>query len=335
MREIRSRRRAVRLSALAGLVAVLVAVAAGCGGGGGGSSNTTTGNSSVSGSVKFWGIWAADGAEGVPEGDRRLPQAVPERHGHLRVEGQRHPDGAVDRDCRRQPARHGRRRAAGPREAARAAGEAEADQLRASRRSARNFTPAWEELGEVNGKLYALLYKAVEQIDPLVQRQRPQAGRGRRAEDVVADGQRGQDDQGVGHTRVLALRSERVDPHRHLREPLPPQVGAGEVRPAQRPPDQVDRSDGDQVAAGHGSGRRRHREHLWRYERRSTDRLPDVRGLHVRGSAEGGVQPPGRLREPRDPPGDEGEGRGRTSTSSRSRRSPPGRTRRPSRRAAT
>ena len=59
MREIRSRDRAVRLTALAGVVAVLLAVAAGCGGGGGGSSNTTTGNSSVSGSVKFWGIWAA------------------------------------------------------------------------------------------------------------------------------------------------------------------------------------------------------------------------------------------------------------------------------------
>ena len=60
MREIRSRDRAVRLTALAGVVAVLVAVAAGCGGGGGSNNNSTsTGNSSVSGSVKFWGIWAA------------------------------------------------------------------------------------------------------------------------------------------------------------------------------------------------------------------------------------------------------------------------------------
>ena len=59
MRETRSRSWVVQMTALAGVVAVLVAVAAGCGGGGGGSSNTTTGNSSVSGSVKFWGIWAA------------------------------------------------------------------------------------------------------------------------------------------------------------------------------------------------------------------------------------------------------------------------------------
>ena len=60
MREMGSRNRVVRLAALAGVVAALVAVAAGCGGGGNKSGGgTSTGNSSVSGSVKVWGIWSA------------------------------------------------------------------------------------------------------------------------------------------------------------------------------------------------------------------------------------------------------------------------------------
>ena len=308
MREIRSRRRAVRLAALAGLVAVLVAVAAGCGGGGGGSSNTTTGNSSVSGSVKFWGIWAAT--------EQKAFQKV--------IDGfhKQYPNVTVTYSSKGNdiPTVLSTAIAGGnPPDMADVAQPGLVKQLVQQGK----LKPITYAHSTIAGQLHAGVGEAgrgqrqglraplqgVEQVDPLVQRQRPQAGRGRRAEDVVADGQRGQDDQGVGHTRVLALRSERVDPHGHLREPLPPQVGAGEVRPAQRPPDQVDRSDGDQVAAGHGSGRRRHREHLWRHERRAADRLPDVRRLHVRDSAEGGVQPPGRLREPRDPPGDEGEAR--------------------------
>jgi alpha-glucoside transport system substrate-binding protein len=55
--------RAARLTALAAVTAGVVAVAAGCGGGGGGATSTTTptttSNASVKGSVKFWGIWAA------------------------------------------------------------------------------------------------------------------------------------------------------------------------------------------------------------------------------------------------------------------------------------
>ena len=78
---------------------------------------------------------------------------------------------------------------------------------------AANFSPAWEKLGEVNGKVYALLYKASNKSTLLVQRQRPQAGGRPGAEDLVAADQRRQDDQGVGHTCLLALRSERLDPH--------------------------------------------------------------------------------------------------------------------------
>ncbi len=57
--------RAARLTALAAVTAGIVAVAAGCGGGGGGGATstattaTTTSNASVKGSIKFWGIWAA------------------------------------------------------------------------------------------------------------------------------------------------------------------------------------------------------------------------------------------------------------------------------------
>ena len=55
------RARAARLTAVAAVVAVVLTLAAGCGGGGssGSSTTTTSANTSVSGSVKFWGIWSA------------------------------------------------------------------------------------------------------------------------------------------------------------------------------------------------------------------------------------------------------------------------------------
>ena len=224
----------MRLAALAGVVAVLVAVAAGCGGGGGGSSSTTTGNSSVSGSVKFWGIWAATEQKAfqkVIDGFHKQYPNVTVTYSSkgndiptvlsTAIAGGNPPDMAdiAQPGLMKQLVQQGKLKPI----------------TYAQSTIASNFSPAWEDLGKVNGKLYALLFKASNKstlwynVNVL-----KQAGVNA-AEDVVADGQRRQDDQGVGHTRVLALRGERVDPHRHLREPLSPQVGAGEVRRSSAP----------------------------------------------------------------------------------------------------
>ncbi len=209
-------------------------------------------NTSVSGTVTFWGIWAATEQKRVPEGDRRLPQAVPERHGHLHsrrattcptvlstaIAGGNPPDMA---DIA-QP---------GLDEAVRAAAQAEADHVRAVDDRQQLLTGVGEP-GQGQRQAVRAPLQGVQQVDPLVQRERPQAGRCQAAEDVVADDQRRQDDQGVRNACVLALWGERLDPHRHLREHLSPHVGAEQVRRALGPPDQVDRLDGDQGAPGHG-----------------------------------------------------------------------------------
>jgi alpha-glucoside transport system substrate-binding protein len=159
VREIRSRNRAVRLAVLAGVVAVLVAVAAGCGGGGGKSGGTTTGNSSVKGSVKFWGIWAATEQKAfqkVIDGfHKQYPNVTVtyQSKGNdiptvlsTAISGGNPPDMAdvAQPGLVKQLVQQGKLKPityAKP-----AIGD--------------NFSPAWEKLGEVNGKLYALLYKA-------------------------------------------------------------------------------------------------------------------------------------------------------------------------------
>ncbi|HEX3238281.1 MAG TPA: extracellular solute-binding protein [Gaiellaceae bacterium] len=160
MREIRSSRRAARLAALAGVLAVLVAVAAGCGGGGGGNSNsTTTGNSSVSGSIKFWGIWAANEQKAFQKVIDGFHQQYPNvtvtysSKGNdiptvlsTAIAGGNPPDMAdvAQPGLVKQLVQQGKLK---PINYAKSAIGA-------------NFSPAWEKLGEVNGKLYALLYKA-------------------------------------------------------------------------------------------------------------------------------------------------------------------------------
>ena len=97
------------------------------------------------------------------EGLRRVIDAFkkkyPGRQGQLQA-GRRQPaDGALDRGRGRQPARHGRHRPAGPRQAVRRQGRAEADHLRRPVLAA-NFAPSWLALGTFDGKLYGLVFKA-------------------------------------------------------------------------------------------------------------------------------------------------------------------------------
>jgi alpha-glucoside transport system substrate-binding protein len=158
VREMGRRNRAVSLAALAGVVAVLVAVAAGCGGGGG-SSSTTTGNSSVSGSVKFWGIWAAT--------EQKAFQKV--------IDGfhKQYPNVTVTYSSKGNdiPTVLSTAIAGGnPPDMADIAQPGLMKQLvqqkhlkpitYADSAIAGNYSPAWEDLGKVNGKLYAFLYKA-------------------------------------------------------------------------------------------------------------------------------------------------------------------------------
>jgi ABC-type glycerol-3-phosphate transport system substrate-binding protein len=152
------RNRAVRLAALAVVVAVLVAVTAGCGGGGS-KKSTTTGNSSVSGSVKFWGIWAATEQKAfqkVIDGFHKQYPKVTVTYASkgndiptvlsTAIAGGNPPDMAdvAQPGLVKQLVQQGKLKPINYAQSTIAA----------------NFSPAWENLGKVNGKLYALLYKA-------------------------------------------------------------------------------------------------------------------------------------------------------------------------------
>jgi ABC-type glycerol-3-phosphate transport system substrate-binding protein len=149
----------VRLTAIAGVVAVLVAVAAGCGGGGGSSNSTSTGNSSVSGSVKFWGIWAATEQKAfqkVIDGFHTQYPNVNVTYASkgndiptvlsTAIAGGNPPDMAdiAQPGLMKQLVQQGHLKPI----------------TYAQSAIAGNFSPAWEDLGKVNGKLYGLLYKA-------------------------------------------------------------------------------------------------------------------------------------------------------------------------------
>jgi alpha-glucoside transport system substrate-binding protein len=160
VREIRSRKRAVRLAALAGVVAALAVVTAGCGGGGGSKSGgTTTGSSSVKGTVKFWGIWAATEQKAfqkVIDGfHKQYPNVTVtyQSKGNdiptvlsTAIAGGNPPDMAdvAQPGLVKQLVQQGKLKPI----------------TYAKPTISDNFSSAWEKLGEVNGKDYALLYKA-------------------------------------------------------------------------------------------------------------------------------------------------------------------------------
>ena len=125
--------------------ASLAFAAAGCGGsddGGGGAE----GSEDVTRIDLDHGDLGRRGAEVVPGRDRRLQRAVPERHGQVHVRRRQPRAAALDRDRRRQPARHRRDRPAGPDGGLRGAGRDQVDrrparqdrrQLRRGRRGRR------------------------------------------------------------------------------------------------------------------------------------------------------------------------------------------------------
>ena len=95
------RKLVVRVAGGVALVAALAAVVAVFAGSSQAGAKKTGVNTSVSGSVSFWGIWAAE-EQTAFKSDQWLHQEVPERQGHLHVQGQRHAHGAGDGDRRRQ-----------------------------------------------------------------------------------------------------------------------------------------------------------------------------------------------------------------------------------------
>ncbi len=152
--------RAARLTGLVALLAAILAVAAGCGGSGkksgGGSS---TGNTSVSGSVKFWGIWSATEQTAIQKVIAGFNKQYPNVKVTYTSKGDNIPTILATAIT-----------GGSPPDVADVAQPGLVKQLvqqghlkpmtYAKSTIAANFTPAWANLGTINGKIYALLFKA-------------------------------------------------------------------------------------------------------------------------------------------------------------------------------
>jgi alpha-glucoside transport system substrate-binding protein len=159
VREMGSRNRAVRLAALAGVAAVLVAVTAGCGGGGGSSNSTSTGNSSVSGSIKFWGIWAATEQKAFQKVIDGFHMQYPNVKVTYSSKGNDIPTVLSTAIAGGNPPDMADIAQPGLLKQFVEQGDLKPITY-ADSAIAGNYSPAWEDLGKVNGKLYAFLYKA-------------------------------------------------------------------------------------------------------------------------------------------------------------------------------
>ena len=159
MREMGSRNRAVRLAAVAGMVAVLVTVAAGCGGGGSKSASTSTGNTSVSGSVKFWGIWAATEQKAFQQVIDGFHKQYPNVNVTYASKGNDIPTVLSTAIAGGNPPDMADIAQPGLMKQFVQQGKLKPIDYAQSTIAA-NFSPAWEDLGKVNGKLYGLLFKA-------------------------------------------------------------------------------------------------------------------------------------------------------------------------------
>jgi alpha-glucoside transport system substrate-binding protein len=155
-----SRARAARLTAVAAMLAAVLAVAAGCGGGGSsGSNTTTTSNTSVSGNVKFWGIWSAAEQTAFQKVIAGFNKQYPNVHVSYTSKGDNIPTILSTAIA-----------GGSPPDVADVAQPGLVKQLvqqnhlkpitYAQSTINANFSPAWAHLGVVNGKLYALLFKA-------------------------------------------------------------------------------------------------------------------------------------------------------------------------------
>jgi len=158
-----TRNRAVRLAATAGVVVALVAVAAGCGGGGSnkpsGGGTTPSTKSNISGSVKFWGIWTATEQTAFQKVIAGFNKQYPKVKVTYTSKGNNIPTILATAIA-----------GGSPPDIADVAQPGLVKQLvqqghlkpmtYAKSAIAANFSPAWANLGTINGKIYALLFKA-------------------------------------------------------------------------------------------------------------------------------------------------------------------------------
>jgi alpha-glucoside transport system substrate-binding protein len=156
------RARAARLTGVAAVLAAVLAVAAGCGGSGnssGSKTTTTAANTNVSGSVKVWGIWSAAEQKAFESVIAGFNKQYPNVHVNYTSKGDNIPTILATAIA-----------GGSPPDVADVAQPGLVKQLvqqghlkpitYAKPTISANFSPAWANLGEVNGKLYALLFKA-------------------------------------------------------------------------------------------------------------------------------------------------------------------------------
>jgi alpha-glucoside transport system substrate-binding protein len=155
------RARAARLTAMATVLVAVLGIAAGCGGGGGGgnSGGTSTGSSTVSGSVKFWGIWSAAEQTAFQKVIAGFNKQYPNVKVSYTSKGDNIPTILATSIA-----------GGSPPDLADVAQPGLVKQLvqqghlkpitYAKSAIAANFSPAWANLGNIDGKLYALLFKA-------------------------------------------------------------------------------------------------------------------------------------------------------------------------------
>ena len=152
--------RAARLASLAVVLAAVLAVTAGCGGGSSSSGGTTTsGKSSVSGTVKFYGIWAGTEQKAFEKVIAGFNQQYPNVTVNYQSKGNDIPTVLATAIA-----------GGNPPDMADIAQPGLVKQLvtqgnlkpitYANATINANFTPAWANLGKVAGVTYALLYKA-------------------------------------------------------------------------------------------------------------------------------------------------------------------------------
>ena len=150
----------MRLAAAAGVVVALIAVAAGCGGGSKKpSGSTTSSTANVSGSVKVWGIWAAEEQKAFQKVIAGFNKQYPNVKVTYQSKGNDIPTVLATAIA-----------GGNPPDVADVAQPGLVNQFVQQKKIkpiayakstiTANFAPAFANLGEVNGKLYALLYKA-------------------------------------------------------------------------------------------------------------------------------------------------------------------------------
>ncbi len=154
--------RLARLTAAAAVIAAVAAVTAACGGGGGGggsSTSTTSSNTSVSGKVKFWGIWSAAEQKNFQKVIAGFEKQYPNVTVSYTSKGNDIPTILATAIAGGSPPDMADVAQPGLVTQLVQQGKLKPITYAKSVISA-NFSPGFVKLGQVNGKLYALLYKA-------------------------------------------------------------------------------------------------------------------------------------------------------------------------------